>query len=165
MYKRQIHRRVGAGDVYLVGDAAGQVKVSTVGGIVTGFRGAQGVADELLHSNGARSGQTEVGRSGSFLTSRASILADNAGSNAEIRAMRRELDLHLGIRRAMHDFNSADYGRLLGLLSNSAKSQLGRFHRDEAWRLMTHLVLRQPRLLSLGIRNFLFGGGFGDSVK
>ena len=85
-----VHRRVGAGDVYLVGDAAGQVKVSTVGGIVTGFRGAQGVADELLHSNGARSGQTEVGRSGSFLTSRASILADNAGSNAEIRALRRE---------------------------------------------------------------------------
>ena len=42
-----VHRRVGAGDVYLVGDAAGQVKVSTVGGIVTGFRGAQGVADEL----------------------------------------------------------------------------------------------------------------------
>jgi hypothetical protein len=54
---------------------------------------------------------------------------------------------------------------LLSLLSKSAKSQLGRFHRDEAWRLMTHLVLRQPRLLSLGIRNFLFGGGFGDSVK
>jgi len=160
-----VHRRVGAGDVYLVGDAAGQVKVSTVGGIVTGFRGAQGVADELLHSNGTRSGQTEVGRSGPILTSRASIPADNAGSNAEIRALRRELDLHLGIRRALHDFNSADYSRLLSLLSKSAKSQLGRFHRDEAWRLMTHLVLRQPRLLSLGIRNFLFGGGFGDSVK
>ena len=93
------------------------------------------------------------------------MLADNAGSNAEIRALRRELDLHLGIRRAMHDFNSADYSRLLSLLSNSAKSQLGRFHRDEAWRLMTHLILRQPRLLSLRIRNFLFGGGFGDSVK
>jgi len=160
-----VHRRVGAGDVYLVGDAAGQVKVSTVGGIVTGFRGAQGVADELLHSNGTGSGQTEVGRDGPFLTSRARISADDAGSNAEIRALRRELDLHLGIRRALHDFNSADYSRLLSLLSNSAKSQLRRFHRDEAWRLMTHLVWRQPRLLSLGIKNFLLGGGFGDSVR
>jgi hypothetical protein len=54
---------------------------------------------------------------------------------------------------------------LLSLLSNSAKSQLRRFHRDEAWRLMTHLVWRQPRLLSLGIKNFLLGGGFGDSVR
>src|SRR5438874_1773187 len=34
-----IHQRVGQGDVYLVGDAAGQVKITTVGGIVTGFRG------------------------------------------------------------------------------------------------------------------------------
>ena len=41
-------RRVGAGNVYLVGDAAGQVKVSTVGGTVTGLRGAQAVALAIL---------------------------------------------------------------------------------------------------------------------
>src|ERR1019366_9109124 len=35
-----VERGVGAGRVFLVGDAAGQVKVTTVGGIVTGFRGA-----------------------------------------------------------------------------------------------------------------------------
>ena len=42
VYKRWIpvRRKVGSGSVYLVGDAAAQVKVSTVGGIVTGFRGA-----------------------------------------------------------------------------------------------------------------------------
>ena len=39
-----IHRRIGNRDVYLVGDAAGHVKSSTVGGVVTGssrrpFRG------------------------------------------------------------------------------------------------------------------------------
>src|SRR5215467_2335902 len=43
-----VQRRVGNGKVFLVGDAAAQVKVSTVGGIVTGFRGAQAVADALL---------------------------------------------------------------------------------------------------------------------
>ena len=32
-----VERKLGAGSVYLVGDAAGQVKVSTVGGVVTGF--------------------------------------------------------------------------------------------------------------------------------
>lgn len=160
-----VHRRVGAGDVYLVGDAAGQVKVSTVGGIVTGFRGAQGIVDELLHSKGAGNGQISLGRNGSSLTSRMRIQADNGGSNGEIRALRRELDLHLRIRRAMHDFKSDDYSRLLGLLNSSVRSQLGRFHRDEAWRLMAHLVLRQPRLLSLGIRNFLWAGNFGDRPR
>src|SRR5262249_26064181 len=45
----QNHRRVGHGDVYLVGDAAGQVKPTTVGGIVTGFRGARAVAETILH--------------------------------------------------------------------------------------------------------------------
>jgi flavin-dependent dehydrogenase len=34
-----VDRNVGGGKVYLVGDAAGQVKVTTVGGIVTGVRG------------------------------------------------------------------------------------------------------------------------------
>src|SRR6202040_2977108 len=43
-----VRKRVGNSDVYLVGDAAAQVKVSTVGGIVTGFRGARGVADAVL---------------------------------------------------------------------------------------------------------------------
>src|SRR5207237_10330790 len=45
-----VERRVGNGRVFLVGDAAAQVKVTTVGGIVTGFRGAQAVADAILGS-------------------------------------------------------------------------------------------------------------------
>src|SRR5437660_7590224 len=43
-----VRRPIGNGEVYLVGDAAAQVKVSTVGGIVTGFRGALGVSQALL---------------------------------------------------------------------------------------------------------------------
>ena len=43
-----VHRPVGNGSVYLVGDAAAQVKVSTVGGIVTGFRGALGVVQSIV---------------------------------------------------------------------------------------------------------------------
>ncbi len=44
-----VHRKVGEGDVYLVGDAAGHVKITTVGGIVTGFRGAMAVAERILN--------------------------------------------------------------------------------------------------------------------
>ena len=195
-----VHRRVGRGDVYLVGDAAGQVKPSTVGGIVTGFRGAQGIVDALLHEgdrgptdgpwggggspgpgagggSGSRRGDSPgtsglrrgaapgAGRGGDGPPGHGRNSGrggpDAGATNGEIRALRRELDLHMWIRRAMHDFDARDYGRLLALLSDSARSQLGRFHRDETWRLMLNLLLRQPRLLSLGIRTLLRRGSFG----
>jgi len=49
-----VRRQIGNGEVYLVGDAAAQVKVSTVGGIVTGFRGALGVSQALLQNGRSR---------------------------------------------------------------------------------------------------------------
>ena len=66
-----VKRRVGNGDVYLVGDAAAQVKVTTVGGIVTGFRGALGVAQSILcdrrrAANSARCAANSI-RTGSFV--------------------------------------------------------------------------------------------------
>ncbi len=156
-----VHRKVGRGDVYLVGDAAGQVKVSTVGGIVTGFRGAHGVVDVLLHSNGNGGGHGRAAHDGDLPRPKPRIQADNGATNGKIRALRRELDLHMWIRKAMHDFEGQDYSHLLGLLNASAMSSLGRFHRDETWRLMWNLLLRQPRLLALGLRGLLFGRGLG----
>jgi flavin-dependent dehydrogenase len=130
VYKRWIpvQRRVGSGDVYLVGDAAGQVKVSTVGGIVTGFRGARGVADAILQK----------------------------GSH-ELRALRRELSTHWLIRRTLHYFQQEDYSRLVDLLNVSTRESLGEINRDEATRLLWNLVRRQPRLALLGLRGLLLG--------
>ena len=122
-----IHQRVGQGDVYLVGDAAGQVKVTTVGGIVTGFRGALGVAEAIL----------------------------NGGASRELTALRRELNLHLLIRRALHHFAQKDYVGLLDLLNRSAQRSLGAHTRDEAGNLLWRLCLLRPRVLLLGLRVFL----------
>lgn len=119
-----VHRRVGEGDVFLVGDAAGQVKVTTVGGIVTGLRGARGVAEALL----------------------------DGGSTAEISSLRRELNIHLLIRRALHDFDDDDYRTLLEALGEPARDALASYTRDETPRLMWNLLRRQPRLLLLGLR-------------
>ena len=135
-YERWIpaRRKLGGGDVYLVGDAAGQVKVTTVGGIVTGLRGALGVAEAVM----------------------------NGGSSKELRSLRRELGLHLLIRKSLHHFTEADYRRILMLLSESARHSLSIHTRDEMPALLRNLLLRQPRLLPLGLRG-LFTNGRGRS--
>src|SRR5580700_11339341 len=125
-----VERRVGAGRVFLVGDAAGQVKVSTIGGIVTGFRGALGVSESIM----------------------------NGGESRELRSLRRELDLHLLIRKTIHQFKQADYSRLVDLMNDSTRRSLSHYTRDEAARVLWHITLSQPRLLLLGLRGLLSGG-------
>ena len=122
-----VDRSVGGGKVYLVGDAAGQVKVTTVGGIVTGVRGAEGVAEAIL----------------------------NGGRSRKLSSLRRELNLHLLIRRALHHFQQADYSRLVDLLNSPTKSSLSTYTRDEAARVLWHICRNQPRLLLLGLRGLL----------
>ncbi len=127
-----VRRQVGNGDVYLVGDAAGQVKVTTVGGIVTGFRGAAGVAEAIL----------------------------NGGHSRELRALRRELDLHLLIRKALHGFTQKDYSRLLDGLNGATRTTLSVYTRDEAGKVLWNLCRRQPRFLLWGLRALLANGSF-----
>ncbi len=123
-----IRRRLaGGGDVYLVGDAAGHVKASTVGGIVTGFRGALGVAEAIL----------------------------NGGPGRRLRDLRRDLILHWLIRSALDRFTQAHYSDLMDLLNPRARKDLEAHTRDEPGRVLWRLCLHQPRLLLFGLRAFL----------
>ena len=123
-----IERRLGRGRVFLVGDAAAHVKVTTVGGVVTGFRGAMGVAESILR-----------------------------GASRELRALRRELDAHLLLRRSLHHFQQADYSRLVDLMDTGTRGALGLYSRDDAVRVLWHICRRQPRLLLMGLRGILAG--------
>jgi flavin-dependent dehydrogenase len=125
-----VQRQLGNGQVYLVGDAAAQVKVSTVGGIVTGFRGAQGVADSILQRGGN-----------------------------QLAMLRRELSTHWLIRRTLHNFQQDDYSRLVDMLDSAARESLGEIHRDESTRLLWNVIRRQPKLILLGLRGLLLGRG------
>lgn len=127
-----VRRRIGNGEVYLVGDAAAQVKVSTVGGIVTGLRGALGVGQAILQN----------------------------GGNRELKVLRRDLRTHWLIRRALHHFQQKDYSQLVDLLDASTRESLGEINRDESTRLLWNVVRRQPRLVLLGMRGLLMGRGF-----
>ena len=131
VYKKWIpvQKRVGNGDVFLVGDAAAQVKVSTVGGIVTGFRGALAVAQSILHG----------------------------GRNDELSALRRELSTHWLIRRTLHHFQQKDYSQLVDLLDAATRASLGEINRDESARLLWNVIRRRPQLVLLGLRGLLMG--------
>ena len=122
-----VERSISGARVYLVGDAAAQVKVTTLGGVVTGFRGALGVTESLL----------------------------NGGISPELRALRRELDIHMLIRRSIHGFRQADYSRLVDSMNLRMRLSLSRINRDEASRLLWHVCRNQPRLLWLGLRGLL----------
>jgi flavin-dependent dehydrogenase len=129
VYRRWIplRRRLGNGDVYVVGDAAAQVKVSTVGGIVTGFRGAQAAVDLLL---GKRFSKQSL-------------------------ALRRELETHRLLRRTMHYFEQKHYSELVDLLNAATRGTLSEITRDESTRLLWNVLRKQPQLLLLGFRGLL----------
>jgi flavin-dependent dehydrogenase len=127
-----VRRELAGGDVYLVGDAAGHVKVTTVGGIVTGFRGAMGVADAIL----------------------------NGGSSGKLHALRLELNTHLLIRKLIHGFTQTHYSHLVDILNARARHTLEAHTRDEPGGVLWRLCLHQPRLLLLGLRAILSGASF-----
>jgi flavin-dependent dehydrogenase len=128
VYKRwvPVQRRVGSGEVYLVGDAAAQVKVSTVGGIVTGLRGARGVADAILRNG-----------------------------KSELLSLRCELSTHWLIRRTLHYFQQEDYSLLVDILNDSTRKSLGEINRDESTRLLWNVIRTQPKLVLMGLRGLL----------
>ena len=127
-YRRwvQPQLRLGDTDIYLVGDAAAQVKVTTDGGIVTGFRGALGVAESILH-----------------------------GRTAAFRQLKRERDWHRLLRRSLGRFRQADYELLLDVLNPGTHGVLGTYSRDEAGRILARLCLAQPRLILLALRTLV----------
>jgi len=122
-----IHRQICLGDVYLVRDAAGHVKATTVGGVVTGLRGALSVVDQIL---GKRNQQN-------------------------INILRRELYLHRLIRKVLNGFSQDDYVALFDQLKPSTVKTLGSYSRDESIKLIFHLCLRRPKLLSIGLQKLL----------
>jgi len=114
--------------VLLVGDAAAHVKVTTVGGLVTGLRGAQAAAQAVLRGTG-------YGR--------------------QLNGLRRELDSHLWIRAVLNRFGPSEYDELLRLLSPRTIKVLASRTRDEAVRVLALSLLTQPAFAGLAARCLL----------
>ncbi len=125
------YRRLGRVEVFAVGDAAGHVKNSTVGGTVTGFRAARAVAEVLL---------------------------ERRPWPQAARSLYRELRLHWWIRRALHHLSSQAYERLLRSLTPAVRAFLARRTRDDMAPALWWQVLRTPALWRMalpGLRSWL----------
>jgi flavin-dependent dehydrogenase len=116
------------GRVLLIGDAAGQVKVTTVGGVVTGMRGARAAARSLVRG-------TSYPR--------------------ELQPLQRELMAHAMVRYVLDRFRDEDYDELIRLLNRRGVRVLGSMSRDEMTRVFWRLLMAQPRWVMLGARALL----------
>jgi len=128
-WKARISGTAAGARVYLVGDAAAQVKMTTVGGVVTGLWGAQAAALSILRG-------TSYAR--------------------EAMGLQRELTVHLLLRQVLNRFTGEDYDDLLTLLNRSATSRsLGYITRDEAARLLWKVGLAEPRFALVTLKALL----------
>jgi flavin-dependent dehydrogenase len=119
----------GGGRVLLVGDAAAHVKVTTVGGLVSGLWGAKAAADALIQGTKYRQ---------------------------ELRGLTAELHVHDLMRWVLDRFSTGDYEALLGLLGHGLQAVLGRHNRDSVAQAKWSLLAAQPRIVTLAAKAVLF---------
>ncbi|MBI2523158.1 NAD(P)/FAD-dependent oxidoreductase [Candidatus Woesearchaeota archaeon] len=109
-------------NVFLIGDAATQVKATTGGGIIPSLKAATTLCDCIIN---------------------------NKDYNKEFKKQSgRELLLHLKIRNILDKFSDKDYDRLLKLMNQEkVKNILKKYDRDTPIPLVLNLLLREPRFL------------------
>ena len=115
-------KQIQKGNVYLIGDAATQVKATTGGGIIPSLKAAQTLCDCIINKK---------------------------NYNREFRKQSgKELLLHLRIRKILNKFSDKDYDTLLGLMDQEkVRKILKRYDRDTPIPLVINLLLKEPRFL------------------
>lgn len=117
--KTVVSRRAGQLEVLFAGDAAGQVKVTTIGGTVSSLLGAQAAARAIVNGT---------------------------PYTHELKGVDRELRLHWYIRRLMLHFRDTEYDVLLQLLSGRVGRLLEIHNRDRLASVFWSMLAMQPRL-------------------
>lgn len=113
--------KVQQGNIYLVGDAAGQVKATTGGGLVFGLKSAQILADCILNKKNYRKNLSKLNR---------------------------ELYIHLKIRSILNKFNDKDFSYLVKILKKKkVQNILQKSSREYPSKLAIKLLFAEPRFL------------------
>jgi len=117
--------KVGGIPLLMVGDAAGQVKITTVGGLVTGLHAAEAATRSIVNATPYK---------------------------AELRFLKRELDLHWIIRSMLDGLDKRGYNLLVGTLSRRLRHFLSRRNRDSMFPVFWQLPFVEPRLLNVAFQ-------------
>jgi len=127
--KQKVQTAFHGNKVFLVGDAATQVKATTGGGIVPGLR----AAECLVHS-----------------------ICKNKDYTSELKKkLTSDLDISLRIRNALDKFSDKDYCDIVQLCKQSKVQRVFKStSRDSPKKLFLQLVAAEPRFLKFG--RFLF---------
>ncbi|MFH1642899.1 MAG: NAD(P)/FAD-dependent oxidoreductase [Nanoarchaeota archaeon] len=109
-------------NVYLVGDAATQVKATTGGGIIQGLIASKCLADSIINTKS----YTNL-----------------------LKSVNRELWLHLKLRNIMDKFSDKDWNYLTKIFNNDKnRNIIESFDRDHLSNFIVKLAITEPRLLS-----------------
>jgi len=109
-------------NVFLVGDAATQVKATTGGGIIPGLIGAECLADSIINKKDyAKESKNRLGMS---------------------------LWLHLKLRNIMDKFDEKQWNNLINIFSRKEnKKVIGETSRDNIPKILLKLLINEPKLL------------------
>ncbi len=106
---------------YLVGDAAGQVKATTGGGLVPGISAAKILAE---------------------------CITEKKKYSKELKNVRKKLQKHKMLRGLLDRFTDKDYNNLIELLENQKlKEILEKETRENPGRIMIKSIIKEPRVL------------------
>jgi geranylgeranyl reductase family protein len=112
------------GNCYLLGDASGFVKATTLGGIIPGMKQAEILAD---------------------------CIANGKDYERATKSLRRKMNLHLRLRNVFDKFEDKDWDKLIKILGKPKMQRLLEQHtRENPLPLVVKALLNEPRLLYFG---------------
>lgn len=117
-------------NIYLVGDAATQVKTSTHGGIIPGMIAARELSVAITENkNYEKLWKKKIGK---------------------------DLLIHLAIRKMMDNFKAKDCDKLINLMKQEKlKKIIEEFDREFPSKYAMKMLLKEPRLLSFALKSFI----------
>ncbi len=114
-------QKIQEGNCYAIGDAAGFVKATTLGGLIPGLKAAKILAE---------------------------CITSGKNFHTAVAPIRRKLRAHLIVRKMFDTFSDADWDKLLTLVGQKRVQKVfEKYSRDNPLPLITHTILREPRFL------------------
>jgi len=115
------HTKINGKEIFLLGDAASQVKATTYGGIIQGLTAAKAIA---------------------------SYLNEGKTYSEEIKKLNKELKLHFKIRKILDTFSKKDYDALISIINKRKNKKILEIHeRDDISKIAFKLIFSEPKLL------------------